>query len=341
MNVGPPVFAVTLSPQDQSGEGLPGTVVSYAFVVSNQGNTSDSFALQASGVWTASLSASDTGLLAPGESFTLLVDVAVPPGAADGSLDTTTLRAASSAEPGVTSSARAVTIATTHPIVLALRPLAQSGSGLRGERLVYNFNLTNQGQFTDTLSLGVEAEWGSALSASSSGPLAPGASFAFTLSVTIPAQAAGGSRDTAVITAASTLTPGVNATAQALTTAVVVGLELAPAEQISTGAPGEKLTYVFVLRNSGSLTDTFALTASGAWPSQLSTATSGPLAPGESFTITLNVTIPNEAANTSQHSMNLVATSALDWSMWRGAQCTTLVRIPGQNLYFPWVEWNE
>jgi hypothetical protein len=50
-----PEYGVSLAPQDQAGEGAPGTVVSYAFAITNQGDVNDSFALQAGGIWATSL----------------------------------------------------------------------------------------------------------------------------------------------------------------------------------------------------------------------------------------------------------------------------------------------
>ena len=338
LNVTAPVYGVSLAPPDQAGEGAPGAVVSYTFAITNQANVSDSFMLQASGVWTTALSAADSGPLAPGERFTVTLDVSIPVDAANGLVDTATLTVTSAADPQVLGIAHAATTARGGQAALSLGPVSQAGQGLRGETLVYTYTLTNLGQTSDNFDLALEAAWSSELSAASSGPLAPGESFEFTLSVTIPAGAPGGSHDTAAVTATSSRDAGQSAVVQATTTAMQAGVGLAAQTQAASGAPGETVVYTFVVQNTGSHADTFALSAAGDWESQLSASTTGLLAPGESFTVTLSVTIPASAADGSMDTAALTAASGLDGSVSGSAQVTTTALIPGWDLYLPVIE---
>ncbi|MDX1436516.1 MAG: proprotein convertase P-domain-containing protein, partial [Anaerolineales bacterium] len=63
----------------------------------------------------------------------------------------------------------------------------QTGMGDPGASVEYTFNLMNTGTVTDTFDLTDSGVWSASLSTSSLGPLAPGASGSFTLTVTIPA----------------------------------------------------------------------------------------------------------------------------------------------------------
>jgi uncharacterized membrane protein len=90
-----------------------------------------------------------------------------------------------------------------------------------------------------------------------------------------------------------------------------------------TGAPGSVSVYTFTVTNEGNYTDTFDLAASGAWTATLSTNTAGPLAPGEAFTFTLDVAIPDGAAPGEEDVTTVTATSGWDTAIWATVQVTT------------------
>jgi uncharacterized membrane protein len=115
--------ALSLVPALQEGSGLPGETVVYTLTVTNLGNYTDTFSLEASGVWVPTLSAATTGPLGVGESFVFTLDVAVPGTATPGSGDTTTIIAQSMADPAVSESAEAITTAVSvsrRPVFLPL-----------------------------------------------------------------------------------------------------------------------------------------------------------------------------------------------------------------------------
>lgn len=124
-----PVYGVELS-GDQAKEGLVGQTVTYNMVVTNTGNTADSFALTVDSVWSAVLSNTTTGNLNPGETFNFTVMVAVPAGAADGAIDVATVTATSDADDTVFDTAELTTTAATEPVVeyrLYLPIIAKNG----------------------------------------------------------------------------------------------------------------------------------------------------------------------------------------------------------------------
>ena len=107
-NVNPGVEVV--APEGKTG--LPLELVSYEFQVTNTGDYTDSFSLEVTGEWMATLPGGDnTGLLAPGASITVTVQVQVPEDIGDGDTDVTTLMVTSDNDPDLTVSADVTTTA--------------------------------------------------------------------------------------------------------------------------------------------------------------------------------------------------------------------------------------
>jgi hypothetical protein len=108
-NVNPAVEVV--KPTDKNG--WPLKVVAYEFTVTNMGDYTDTFALDVSGIWSATLPGGDTtGPLAAGASATVVVVVQVPEGAMPGDTDVTTLNATSVLNPEVSATAQVNTTAS-------------------------------------------------------------------------------------------------------------------------------------------------------------------------------------------------------------------------------------
>ena len=101
---------------------------------------------------------------------------------------------------------------------LELTPSSQARTAEPGESVEYTFILTNTGDIQDTFTIAVNGGWVYHLSTSSSGPLLPGASFIFTLTVNIPPDAADAAVDDAVVTVRSTFDSQVKLEAHAVTT---------------------------------------------------------------------------------------------------------------------------
>jgi choice-of-anchor B domain-containing protein len=111
-NVNP---GVSLSPP-QTGAGPVGTQLNYTFTVTNTGDYTDTYTLEANGVWDPSLSASDTGVLAAGVSFGFTLTVTVPISYTGTVSDVTNLLATSGLDPLTT----ATTSATTNMVLWTL-----------------------------------------------------------------------------------------------------------------------------------------------------------------------------------------------------------------------------
>lgn len=111
---------VSITPASQAQDGSPGETAEYTFTVVNQGNYTDTFNLEANGIWPPTISISSTGPIAAGESFTFTVSVAIPSSTLDESTDTCLIIAHSTFDPAVYASAQAVTTVVEHKIYLPL-----------------------------------------------------------------------------------------------------------------------------------------------------------------------------------------------------------------------------
>jgi hypothetical protein len=127
-------------------------------------------------------------------------------------------------------------------------------------------------------------------------------------------------------------------TAQATTTAVIIreaGVSIFPVTQSQDGFPEEKVLYTFNVTNEGNYTDTFTLETIGAWSSTLSTDTIGPLGVGESFELTLEVTIPSSAEPHSNDTTTIIVRSDFDPAVLDTAHATTTAILRQLKLYIP------
>lgn len=208
------VDSIFIDPPTQAKTGDKGATVSYTYTLYNYGVTTDTVNLSvaSSKGWIVTRSPT-TATLAPGESTTVTVTVAVPGGAAVGTLDTTTLTGYSTAT-GKTATATAVTTVTS---VLTLAP-SNTGAGGAGTHVYYahrvqnNANSSKGVSLTPSFTAGTCTGWTSALyEADKSTPMASPLTLAanggykdFILGIHIPTGTAAGTTCTASLAAAYT-----------------------------------------------------------------------------------------------------------------------------------------
>jgi hypothetical protein len=101
-----------------------------------------------------------------------------------------------------------------------------------------------------------------------------------------------------------------------------------------SSSPASTLVYDLQISNLGTQDDTFDIQLVGnKWPASLSRSLVGPLIPGESAQISVELTIPKTAIIGEQDLVILVAISRGDPGQFTHAQITTTTRPP--RIFFP------
>ncbi len=104
-------------------------------------------------------------------------------------------------------------------------------------------------------------------------------------------------------------------------TVVAQDVMLSPPSQTIVAKPGDVVVHTFTLTNTGVVTDSFALSVAGyAWPTTVMAST-GPLGPGESMTIDVEVTIPHALGSDT---FTLTAVSESEPDVMAQAEGTTI-----------------
>jgi PKD repeat protein len=108
----------------------------------------------------------------------------------------------------------------------------------------------------------------------------------------------------------------------------VYGLSLSP-DRALDGKPGETVLYSLALTNTGNTPDTFLITTTvsgGQWDTS-APASVGPLNPGESAALPVQVIIPANVENGDQSLANVTATSAGESSTSASSVLTTTAQV--------------
>jgi len=332
----PVVRDVEIAPHAAAQTGDVGTTVSYTLRITNTGTISDYFNLSISGpAWGTTLSA--YGLdLKPGEGHPVTVYVQIQAGAISGTQDVATITARSAGAPAVFDSATLTTTAYVPTYGVELAPPTARQTGYSGDVMTYTLTVRNTGERSDTYMLSkVGNTWPTTLSVASVGPLAPNATARFSVTVQVPFTALSGTQDVATITACSTGDPAVSDSATLTTTARVPNydVELAPPTAQQTGYSGDVMTYTLTVRNTGERDDTYTLSKSmHTWPTTLSVASVGPLAPNGVAQFSVTVQIPTSVLSGTFDTVRVTATSQKDNSKDDTAVLTTTAIASAQPI---------
>ncbi len=340
---------VAITPLLSVHAGMPGETITHTFSISNTGDFSDTYTLDLTGnTWPAIASATSTGLLTPGQQFTVDVTVTIPENPAGGGViiayDTVTLNATSDNYAEVSGFAVGLTNASVNPSV-ALDPASQTQSGFPGETVFHTVTLTNTGDYTDTFALSLEALW-TTTAPTTTAPLAPGASAQIQVGVQTPTTAGAGgviaASDTFTLTATSQWEMSITGQATGTTHVIATPNVLLGPDQTGAGAPGTDVSYTFVVTNTGNFPDTFLISVSGVWTPTVSAPDTGSLGFGESFTFTVTVSVPATALGGESDTATVTVTSSLDGTVAASALAETqAVENTIYKLFFPISTWPE
>ena len=297
----------------------PATSVDFALDVINGGGSNDNFTLSsalpvgwsatfhvdanANGVLDAGelTPVASTGPVAAGAEVNLIARVAVPLGAAPG-VNNTSFTATSSVNG--TQSDTIVNTVTVNTLASVLFDPDNAGNATAGGTVTYAHTVTNNGNVGDTFDLTYLSSqgWGYVFLDVTSTPitsvlLAPGASVAVTVRLTVPAGAAVGTVEVGVLSATGQVTLASD-DATDVTTIVAGNLDLAKSvNPAGNQVPGTDLTYTVDYQNLGSATLT-AIVIYDAVPTwtqfQVGSATGG-TAPASVTAITIEYSDDNGA----------------------------------------------
>ncbi len=209
-----PPINILLSTADPDKEGSPGTEVTYTYTVTNDSNFDQDVSLSVESIWPTEAPTS-TGVILAHESTTIPVVVSIPMVVGQ---DIFVLTAQGSV--GGFAQATGTTKSVVTPGVKLVAPAGQTGKPL--DVLTYEFEVTNTGSFTDSFTISASGVWSFTLPITDTGPLAPEASKAFNVLVTVPEGAGEGDTDVTSVTATSTIDPLVADTKEVTSTAKLI-----------------------------------------------------------------------------------------------------------------------
>ncbi|MCD4738517.1 MAG: hypothetical protein K8R89_04585, partial [Anaerolineae bacterium] len=330
-----PVYNLNLTPTTVTQSGDNNATVVYTFTVQNTGNQSDSYTLSLNNDdWPTSLSTSSVGPVAPSASATFQISVTVPSGAFGKTFDQANVTAQSQGDASV-SATSAFTTEVTTSYAMRLTPASDSRIGNPGKTVTYTLSLYNDSNITDTYNLANTASaWPVAFSINPVGPVAPFGQQDFEVYVTIPAGTLDGEQDIVTVTASSggsLLSAQSVLTTIATTQTITRGVEIAPPVSSGNGAPGSVVNYTLTVTNTGSITDSITLSASGnSWSTTLHPTLVSLPSLGQA-TVSISVTIPSAATAGMSDTVTIQATAT------GVSDSSLLTTISNYRLYLPLV----
>lgn len=301
-----PAYGVNLWTTTPARSGRAGSTVTYTLQVTNLGNLNDSFTLTVSGNnWTSTINVG-TVTVAAGATASVTVSVVIPPTATHGDSDRVNITAVSVNDPSTPPASdiqEFITTAFTYGVRLSASPSTIMGTP--GGTVTFNVVVTNIGSINDTYTLTIAGNaWSTTVPCGGSVSVAalPAANtVTCPVTVTIPNPVANGASDRVTITAVSTGDPSIPPASHsiALTTNTPrygVRLTLTVPDDSLSGTPGNPVTYILTVQNTGNVTDTFNLAVSGnTWATTVvpSSVTLAPNASNTNLIVTVN--IPSDA----------------------------------------------
>ncbi|HTP11559.1 MAG TPA: carboxypeptidase regulatory-like domain-containing protein, partial [Anaerolineae bacterium] len=340
----PSPYGVTLAPTSAAQSGLAGSAVTYASVLTNTGNSTDSFTvtISAGTLFTNSVVPLTVSNLAAGATTPVTATVLIPANVISGTQEAATVTATSQGDPSQQATSTLTTTAQTNLARgVGLTPISAAKSSLAGNAVTYALVLTNTGNSTDsfTVTISTGTLFTNSVVPLTINNLAAGATAPVTATVLIPANIISGTQESALVTVTSQGDPGQHATSTLTTTAqtnLVWGVGLAPISVAQSGFAGSAVTYALTITNTGNATDSFTVTISAGTlftnsvlPTSLSNLAAGATAP-----MTATVLIPSDVISGTQEAATVTVTSQGDPNQHATSTLTTTA-LASIKVYLP------
>ena len=205
-------------------------------------------------------------------------------------------------------------------------------SGLPGTELSYTVTLTNTGNIVDNYSLTVSdnAGWGPIITPSSLS-VYPSQSKNAILEVTIPGNAENSDRDNILVVARSQTDDTVSASAGCIAHAEIIRrVEVSISPEENGELARENVTFTVMVTNIGNIVDNYDLAVIDnlGWGPALSENSLGNVQPSEDRTVTLSVTIPENAEPCTKDNTIVIAVSRTDPGVSDNDSCIAHVFSP-------------
>ncbi len=312
---------VTVTPPAEAKFGSPGATVVYTITLKNINTLADSYTISLTGQSWQTTAPAQVDPVAPGATATFQVAVNVPVSALNGDSDIVTVKATS--QSNGTKSATALLTTTAQTDWVTLTPPTAAKTGNAGNAVVYTLTVTNTNNLADSYTISLTGQSWQTTAPAQVGPVAPGASATFQVTVNIPANALNNNTDAVTVKAFSQLNPSKSDTALLSTTAQTDWVTLTPPTAAKAGNAGSAVVYTLTVTNTNNLADTYTISLTGQSWQTTAPAQVGPVAPGASATFQVTVNIPANALNNNTDAVTVKATSQLNSSQSDSAGLTT------------------
>ncbi len=213
-----------------------------------------------------------------------------------------------------------------------LAPAEDAKSGAPGETVTYTLRLTSTLTVSNTFDLAlIGNDWASQVSEPVIGPLGPGSSQEFNVTVIVPVDAFAGASDLVTVNATSRY-PGVMPKSADLTTTASAHYALAVLSDSTAliGLPGASVTYTLHITNTSNTTDTIVIDASGVWTPTVTVSPESAyqggavtLAAGASAVVQVSVAVPAGTPFGESDTTTVAFTSEGDPSVGEDVSLTT------------------
>jgi subtilisin family serine protease len=308
----------------QASSGASGTTVSYTMMVTNTGNVTDTYDLALTGfVWPTDFNppVTQTNVLPPGSNQSFTVEVDIPANVPANGTDTAVMNVTSQNYPLVTDSAVLTTTAAAS-VGVNIEEYSQAKTGAANTVVSYYAYVRNTGNQNDSFSLeALGNTWETTIwnetftqQINQTQTLGPDENQRIGIRVRVDSGAAAPDQDVALIQAISGLDNTVSdltlvTTGVTPATPGTHSVVLAPAGDWAAAEPGDVVPFTLTLTNTGSLVDSYTVTASGNdWTAQV-TGNFSTVAPGTARMVTVMVTVPNNASEGEWDQVTLTARS--------------------------------